>query len=208
MVPKKRFKRDATSIERLPNELFLEIFNYLTNVDAVCAFSRLNQRFQALTLKYCDAFDFKSVSKAKFDYVIQHHNIHQWRSLRLSDDDNTPGQVTHFCRVFPFAEYISQLEVLSIIHTKPKAALIVLRQLTLFPHLVSLSIGSVCGKSIPLLEFHSLKHVAINSCMHTQWMKVNYHIDHSTYRTLFSCRTFNLIVFNILLNTIVNMKMT
>jgi hypothetical protein len=172
MVPKKRFKRDATSIEHLPNELILEIFNYLTNVDAVCAFTRLNQRFQALTLKYCNTFDFKSVSKAKFDYVIRYHNIHQWRSLRLSDDDNTPGQVTHFCRLFPFAEYISQLEVLSIIHTKPKAALMFLPQLTLFPHLVSLSIGSVCGKSIPSLEFHSLKHLVINSCMHTQWMKV------------------------------------
>ena len=181
MVSRKRFKREATSIERLPNELFVEIFSYLTNVDAVCAFTKLNQRFQALTLKYCNAFDFKSVSKAKFDYVIRYHNIHQWRSLRLSDDDNTPGQVTHFCRsLFPFERYISQLQTLSIIHTKPKAALAFLPQLTLFPHLVSLSMGSVCGKSIPLLECRTLKRLAINSCTHTQWMKVNYLTDHST----------------------------
>jgi hypothetical protein len=180
MVPKKRFKRDVTSIEYLPNELFVEVFNYLPDVDVVCAFSRLNQRFQSLTLKYCDTFDFKSVSKAKFDYVIRYHDMHRWKSLRLSDDDSTPGQVTHFCQIFSFKKYISQLKVLSIINMKSKIALNILSQLTSFSHLVSLSIGSVCGKSIPFLQLDSLKHLVINSCLHNQWIKVNYQINHSS----------------------------
>jgi hypothetical protein len=171
-MARKRFKRDATSIEYLPNELFVEIFGYLTDVDAVCAFSRLNKRFQCLTLEYCYTFDFKSVSKAKFDYVIRQHDIYRWRSLRLSDDDNTPGQVTYFCRLFTFTEHIAQLKELSIINMKPSTALIFLPQLTSFTHLVSLSIGSLCGNSIPFLELPSLKHLVINSCMHSKWMKV------------------------------------
>ncbi len=173
MTPrKKRFKRDVTLIEYLPNELFLEVFNYLTDVDAVCAFSRLNTRFQSLTLDYCYTLDFQSVSKAKFDYVIRQHDIHRWRSLRLSDDDKTPGQVTHFCRLFSFAKHISQLQTLSLIHIKSSTALIFLPQLTSFTHLVSLSLGSVCGNSIRNLELPSLKHLVINSCMHSKWMTV------------------------------------
>lgn len=172
MTARKRFKRDSTLFEHLPNELFVEIFGYLSDVDTVCAFSRLNQRLQCLILNYCYNFNFKSVSKVKFDYVIRQHDIHRWRSLCLSDDDNTPGQVTYFCRLFSFAEYISQLEALSIINIKSNTALIFLPQLTSFQHLVSLTIGSVCGKTVPLLEIPTLKHLVINSCMHSNWMKV------------------------------------
>jgi hypothetical protein len=172
MTVRKRFKRETTLFEWLPNELFVEIFSYLSDVDTVCAFSRLNQRFRCLTLNYCDTFDFKSVSKAKFNYVLQQHDIHHWRSLRLSDDDKTPGQITHFCQLYPFAEHISELEVLSINNMKSTTALIILPQLQSFTHLVSLSIGYVCGKAIPLLEMPTLKRLVISSCMDSNWMKV------------------------------------
>jgi hypothetical protein len=172
MSLRKRFKRDPTLLEHLPNELVVEIFTYLLDVDSVYAFSRLNQRFKCLTLNYCSNFNFKSVNKVKFDYVIRQHDIHRWRSLCLSDDDNSPGQVTHFCQLFSFTEYISQLESLSIMNMEPTTALIFLPQLTSFQHLVSLSIGSVCGKTVPILELSSLKHLIIHSCMHSNWMKV------------------------------------
>ena len=178
MVPRKRFKRDPTLLESLPNELFIDIFGFLSSVDTVCAFSRLNHRFQCLTLKYCYTFDFKSVRKAKFDYVIRQHDIHRWRSLRLSDDDKTPGQVTNFCQLFSFTENISQLQTLSIINTNSNTALLCLRQLTSFTHLVSLSIGFVCGKNIPFVELCSLKHLVINSCGHSNWMKVGNRCSH------------------------------
>lgn len=170
----KRFKRDSTSIEYLPNELFFEIFNYLTDVDTVCAFSRLNQRFLWLAKDYCKNFDFKSVSKAKFDYVIRQNDIDRWQSLRLSDDDNTPGQVAYFCRLFSFTEHISQLKVLSIINMKPNTTSIFSSQLSSLTNLVSLSIGFICGNSIPLLQLPSLKHLVINSCIHSKWMTVGY----------------------------------
>jgi hypothetical protein len=93
MSKQKRIKRDNTLFEQLPNELFIEIFRYLNGVDIVYAFLQLNNRFQCLLNTYVTTFDFKYVSKAKFDFVTRQHDIHQWRSLRLSDDDETPGQI-------------------------------------------------------------------------------------------------------------------
>ena len=111
-VSPKHLRRNSTLLERLPNELFLEIFNYLANVDVVYAFSQLNNRFHSLILYYCHTFDFKSVSKAKFKFVIAKHNTQQWRALRLSDDDDTPGQISLFSQLYPFAQYVSSIECL------------------------------------------------------------------------------------------------
>ena len=41
-----------------------------------------------------------------------------------------------------------------------------------FTHLVSLTIGSVCGKDISALELPSLKYLTVNSCKYTKWMEV------------------------------------
>ncbi|CAF2388431.1 unnamed protein product [Rotaria sp. Silwood2] len=171
MISRKRFKRNLTSFEILPNEILVEIFSYLSDVDTVYAFSRLNKRFQYLILNCCYTFDFKSVNKTKFTYVIQQHDMYRWQSLRLSDDDNTPGQVTYFCQLFSLTENISQLKSLSIINIKPNSVSLFLSYLTLFTHLVSLSIGFVCGKTIPFIELPTLKYLVINSCMHSNWMK-------------------------------------
>jgi hypothetical protein len=168
----KRFKHDSTLIERLPNEIFFEIFNYLSNVDVVYAFSQLNARFQCLILNYCHTFDLKSVSKVKFKFIIREHNTQQWRALRLSDDDDTPGQIILFSQLFPFAKYLPQLHALSLINMKPKTAQCLVPQLKIFTHLVSLTIGSVCGKDLSILELPSLKYLIVHSCKHSTWMKV------------------------------------
>jgi len=169
---KKRFKRDCTLFERLPNELFLEIFTYLSDVDIVYAFSQLNDRFQCLILSYCKTFDFKSVSKAKFKLVIQEHDTQRWQSLRLSDNDDTPGQIILFSQLFPFVKYVPQLQDLSLINMKPKTAEFIIPQIKTFTHLVSLTIGSICGKNISTLELPSLKYLIVNSCKYSKWMKV------------------------------------
>ena len=173
MVARKRFKRDSTLLEYLPNELFIEIFSYLSDVDTVCAFSRLNQRFHYLILNYCYNFNFTSVSKVRFDYVIRQHDIHRWRSLCLSDDDHTPGQINTFLSIVSFAEHISQLKALSMVNMQTNTAFGIFFTTNIMPTSCSLSIGSICGKTIPLLELSSLKHLVIVSCMHTSWMKVD-----------------------------------
>jgi len=133
MSEPKHFKRHYTSFERLPNELLIEIFTYLNGVDTVYAFSQLNTRFQSLLINYVNVFDFKSISKAKFDYVIKHHDIHQWQSLRLSDDDQTPGQIRLFCQRYPLLQYISQLRSLCALNMTPKYAQEFLLQLKISP---------------------------------------------------------------------------
>ena len=173
MSEPKRFKHDYTSIEQLPNELFVEIFGYLNGIDTVYAFSQLNNRFQSLLNNYVNIFDFKSISKAKFDFVTQHHDIHQWRSLRLSEDDQTPGQIKLFCQLFPPAQYISQLQSLAVLNMQPKYAQDFLSQLISFDHLVSLTIGKICGQKIQPIDLPSLKQLVVTSCPHTDWIMVS-----------------------------------
>jgi hypothetical protein len=173
MSEPKRFKRDFSSLEQLPNELFIEIYAYLNGVDTICAFSQLNARFQALLIQYVNTFDFKSINKAKFDYVIRHHDIHQWRSLRLSEDDETPGQIKLFCQLYPPYQYISQLQSLCALKMTSKYAQEFVSQLVSFDHLVSLEIGNICGENIQSLELPSLKRLVVTACKHTAWMMVS-----------------------------------
>ncbi len=153
MSEPKRFKRHYASFEQLPNELLIEIFTYLNGVDTVYAFSKLNTRFQSLLIQYVNIFDFKSISKAKFDYVIQHHDIHQWRSLRLSDDNETPGQIRLFCQRYPLIQYISQLRSLCALNMTPEYAQEFLSQFKISPgHLASLHIENIFKENIQLFD--------------------------------------------------------
>ncbi|CAF3400241.1 unnamed protein product [Rotaria sp. Silwood2] len=174
MSASKYCQHKFTLIEQLSNELFLEIFDYLNGVEIVYAFSQLNNRFQHLLIKYVNTFDFKSINKVKFDYVTQHHDICQWRSLRLSEDNQTPGQVRLFCQLFPPAQYISQLQSLSILNMKPKCAKEILSQLVSFDYLISLTVTTICGENIQPMTLPSLKRLVFTGCKHNNWIK-NFH---------------------------------
>ncbi|CAF0944551.1 unnamed protein product [Adineta steineri] len=177
MSESKRFKRDSATFEYLPNEICIEIFNYLNGVDTVYAFSLLNLRFQSLINNYVDIFNFKSVSKKKFDFVIQHHhNKQQWRSLCLSNNDDTPGQIKLFCQLFPSTEDIDQfqsltkLQSLTILHAQDKDTEKFLLKISSFNNLVSLSIENVCGFNIQSIKLPTLQRLTLTSCKHTSWI--------------------------------------
>lgn len=169
----KRLNHDLLTLEQLPNELFIQIFSYFNGVDAVYAFSLLNTRFQSLLTQHIDVFDFKSISKAKFHHVIQQHDIHQWRSLRLSDDNHTPGQVKLFCQLYPLQQSITQLQSFSAIHMTPDYAREFLLQVASFNNLVSLEIGNICGENMQPFELPSLKRLVVTACQQTTWMMVS-----------------------------------
>ena len=88
-------------IESFANELFLEIFQYLTTSNIYYGFHGLNERFDTVILEYfrtCD-INFRSISRCDFDFICQYYlpqTINQIRSLCLSDDDDTPGQIDRF----------------------------------------------------------------------------------------------------------------
>ncbi|CAF0866351.1 unnamed protein product [Adineta steineri] len=176
MSKSKRFKRESTTFEYLPNEICVEIFSYLNGVDTVYAFSLLNLRFQSLINNYVDIFNFKSISKKKFCFVIQHHNIQRWRSLCLSNNDDTPGQIKLFCQLFPSTEDIDQfqsltkLQSLTILNAQDKDAEKFLLKTSSFNNFVSLSIENVCGFNIQSINLPTLQQLTLTSCKHTSWI--------------------------------------
>ncbi|CAF0944783.1 unnamed protein product [Adineta steineri] len=147
MSESKRFKRDSTTFEYLPSEICIEIFNYLNGVDT------------------------------KFDFVIHHHhNKQQWRSLCLSNNDDTPGQIKLFCQLFPSTEDIDQfqsltkLQSLTILNAQDKDTEKFVLQIPSFNNLVSLSIENVCGFNIQSIKLTTLQRLTLTSCKHTSWI--------------------------------------
>ncbi len=173
----KRFRHDYATFEQLPNELLIDVFAYLNTVDTVYAFSPLNTRFHSLLIHYVNTFDFTSITKTKFDHVILHHDIQQWKALRLSEDNRTPGQIRLFTQLYPPHHYLSQLHSLSAMHMSAEYAHQFVSQLISFDHLVSLEIGNMCGKKVQSFELPSLKRLVISACKHTAWMMVSERVE-------------------------------
>lgn len=87
--------------ESLANELFLEVFKYLSTSHIYHAFHGLNIRLDELILEYFRNahLDFRSISKLDFDIIVQEYlpgMLDRITSLCLSDDDDTPGQIDEF----------------------------------------------------------------------------------------------------------------
>lgn len=113
-----QIQNSSTFLECLPNKLFVKIFSYLNGIDTFFAFSNLNNRFQSILFKYCQSFDFKSISKTKFDFILQGHHFQQCKLLRLSNDEYTPGQIEYFFQSYSLTNLCPQLESLSLLKLK------------------------------------------------------------------------------------------
>lgn len=105
--------------ESLANELFLDLFEYLSSIDLLRAFYDLNTRFNNLIFLHfqTNLLNFQSISKYDFDFVCQNYLSsikHQIRSLRLSDDDDTPQQIDLFFSYHFSLQQFSYLQSLTI----------------------------------------------------------------------------------------------
>ena len=172
MEQAKRFKREPSSLEFLPNELFVAIFSYLNGVDTVYAFAKLNTRFQCLLHDYVEDFDFKSTSKAKFDFILRVHDTQQWRSLCLSNGERTPGQIKSFSQLFPPRQNINHIKSLIALDMTPEYASEFFLQINSLQYLTSLSVDRVCGLTINAVELPALKRLCFTSCKRTEWIMV------------------------------------
>ncbi|CAF0789563.1 unnamed protein product [Rotaria sordida] len=109
------------NLEQLPNELLLELFEYMNSVHLLRAFSHLNFRFDNLLLVHFQThgLDFRSISKDDFDIICRLNlptMIEQIIALRLSYDDDTPHQIDlFFFQGFTLNRFI-HLQILSIYH--------------------------------------------------------------------------------------------
>ena len=89
------------SLESFPNELLLELFEYIPATHLLRAFHNLNCRFNYLIFIHFQSFglDFRSISRYNFNLmccryissIADHVN-----SLSLSNDDDTPQQIDLF----------------------------------------------------------------------------------------------------------------
>jgi hypothetical protein len=132
--------------EWLPNEIILDIFEYLDAIHLLRGFYDLNSRLNQLLKISFKSYhlDFRSVSKYNFNNVCQQYLpliINKIVSLHLSDDDETPNLPTIF---------------LSHHFT-----------LNQFTHLQSLSLCSIRSLEILnqiILQCHHLTHLRLIQC--------------------------------------------
>jgi hypothetical protein len=166
-----RKENEIIIFEDLPNELFCQIFSYLSGVDTVFAFSLLNRRFQCLLKEYCHGFDFQLINKMKFDIIFEQYNKQWWKSLKLSNED-IPGQIEYFFQCYSLIDEISQLKSLSLLNIESMNKSILLSQISFLTNLVSLTLKPICGRILLNIDLSKLKRLVVTSCRNTEWIKV------------------------------------
>ena len=128
--------------ENLANELLLELFEYLPIMDLFHVFYGLNRRFNTLLNVNFRAFhlDCRSMRKHDFDVICQKYlpNISdRIRSIRLSDDNETPLQIHSFETYQIAPSRFHSLQSLAICHLRSSSTMNTL--LIQCHHLISLS---------------------------------------------------------------------
>jgi hypothetical protein len=103
------------SIEDLPNEIIYRIYDNIDTNSIIC-FSLTCKRFWKCRNNYNNyLINFKSILKKNFDLICRLIHPKNIRSLILSDDDQTPGQIKFFMKNFPINQ-LKQLKSLKLIH--------------------------------------------------------------------------------------------
>ncbi|CAF2627339.1 unnamed protein product [Rotaria sp. Silwood2] len=111
------------SLELLPNEILLDIFNYFNGVELLRTFYGLNFRLNFLLhdrFLNC-SFKFNSVSKRDFDTICQQYlptMAAYMITLDLTDDEETPTQIKLFLSYSPSFEQFTQLRSLSLFNLR------------------------------------------------------------------------------------------
>ena len=165
-----------TVFEYLPNEIIISIFSYLTGIDLVLAFADLNFRFHSLTNQYAYFFDFKSISKTKFDFILAQQKANRsWKSLQICNNkDETPGQIQYFCKFHCLVNTCPQLESLSLLDIQDicKNEDLLVQLLSCAAKFQSLTVKPICATILSQFQPSQLKRLVIHSCRNLAWMTV------------------------------------
>ena len=137
---------EAMSLELLPNEILLDVFNYFDGFDLLRTFYGLNSRLNYLLH---DPFRnrsirFNSISKRDFDIICQQHLPRMaeyiW-TLHLSDNEDTPKQVELFLSHCLSFNLLTELRSLSLSNMRSYQTLMkVMEECHRLPHLVHLDL--------------------------------------------------------------------
>jgi len=133
----------TTSIEKLSNDFFYEIFDYLDGVDIYHAFSNLNHRFQQLLNSSYLLFKIKFDSRSDELYMNMYKqttllNRHHIFSFHLY----LPLHINQFFSSFTFDSTLDRLESLDFSEIEPTILFSLLSNITSLPRLFSLTIDT------------------------------------------------------------------
>jgi hypothetical protein len=134
-------------LESLANELFLDIFEYMSTVQVFSSFRSLNSRFDQLIFTYFQItrdvdLRLMSLNDSKFfcqSYLSQ--IVSQIISLTISTNDDTPFQMDFFpCNGFRFRQFVN-LQSLSLHHVHSYKNLAEIKlELDYLPHLTHIKL--------------------------------------------------------------------
>jgi hypothetical protein len=107
-----------SKLESFSSELFLEIFDYLTSVDILYAFTNLNSRLNAILHLYSFQIDFQLISPLKFHFICRHLPYEHVHGLIFSETYMF-NQIEQFRNYVPnFQQQFSHLKMIKFIKTK------------------------------------------------------------------------------------------
>jgi hypothetical protein len=119
----KRLKTNSkiNSIEELPNELFYQIFTYLTDPELLIAFRGLTNdgRFDEL-IRNRTKLHFRSIRRIQFLENRCFINPKIVRELHLFNDDDTPGIINAFFSFYSFDLIDSFLNLQNLVLDQPE----------------------------------------------------------------------------------------
>ncbi|CAF1553421.1 unnamed protein product [Rotaria sp. Silwood1] len=126
--------------ELLPNEIFIETFEFFRIFDIFYSFNQLNDHFNKLIGTIPSHFNFKYIQKTRFDrfckLLLSNLDVkNQVYSLVLSNKD-TPGQIKTFLSLFSLNEFI-HLDSLTLIQIEENILQKLKSTLPLIPQLHS-----------------------------------------------------------------------
>ncbi|CAF3972744.1 unnamed protein product [Rotaria sp. Silwood1] len=191
-----------TVLESFPNELFVQIFSYLTSVDTIIAFSNLNNRFQCLVFTYCQTFDLISINKKKCDFIFQFYETNQWKSLRIPNNDQRPFWIDYFMENYFSIKNFSQLQTLSMGQLNDRTQQLFFSLLPSLTNLISLSIDSLCGKDILPFDLPKLQKLIFGSCENIDWIKNFSRIETIEYTLNHFCEKKNKLIWPLIIKNL------
>lgn len=134
-------------LENLPNELLLLIFNHLSAIDLLYAFTCLNRRFSSLipTIQNLH-LDFSGgyLSKTQFATIIRQLRALPVHAVRVSNRDYVDGASLFISYVSP--NQLSHLHSLTLIDVERAT---IEKYLHRYPRLTSLAIEATAWRSLP-----------------------------------------------------------
>jgi hypothetical protein len=178
-------------LELFPMELLHEIFDYLSIIDILHAFSNINFYLNCALSNY-EQFhiNFRSCHRIHFDLVCSYIQPHQIISLILSNNDNTPDQVQLFFSKFNIEQFTRLrsitlidiekhilLKLIDILNNNNNCQRLESLKITAehYPHTV-LSDGILtkfCSRQLRRLEVYNASCINIQSISHLRYLIVH-----------------------------------